>query len=206
MENTYKIPSQSERGTPPLLIACHGLPGAGKDAFARFLLENHLDCNWERIAFASPLKRGLSTMLNIPMEDIENPAIKNEPNYKFGRSIRHMAQSLGTEWGRNLIHDNLWVEIAREEITSRLNRGINVIVTDLRFPNEVDLIRELGGYVIHIIRNDNPHVVASLNSGLKSHPSDSSLPAGSVDFTIENNDTLEIFRRKVEFLLDMIRK
>ena len=60
-----------------ILIAAHGLPGCGKDTFANRLIEAG---TWGKVSFAGPLKRGLSAMLNIPMEDIENPSVKNEPD------------------------------------------------------------------------------------------------------------------------------
>lgn len=185
----------------PLLIALHGLPGSGKDTFANRLIEGG---GWGKVSFAAPLKRGISTMLNIPMEDIENPSIKNEPNYKFGRSIRYIAQTLGTEWGRNIISDDLWVQLGKESIVHMGERGINVVNTDLRFANEAEMIRELGGYVIHVIRDDKTLAERSESTGMSNHASNISLRDELIDFTIFNSRGIEEFQNEASSLISLI--
>ena len=177
----------------PLLIALHGLPGSGKDTFAAALDRNV----WSKVSFAAPLKRGLSTMLGIPLEDMENPTLKNAPNYKYGKSIRFMLQSLGTEWGRQLIADEIWVQQGKENIEHQFSHGMNVVNTDLRFPNEAKMVKELGGYIIHIIRDHNDNAVNSATNGLKNHPSDSGIPLELVDFAIYNNGSIEMLHDEV---------
>lgn len=174
----------------PLLIALHGLPGVGKDAFANRLIEHG---NWSKISFAAPLKRGLSTMLNIPMEDIENPSLKNAQNYKFNRSIRYMLQTLGTEWGRDLIDEDIWLKLAVEGINHQFTQGMNVINTDLRFPNESAIIKKMGGYVIHILRDTNIDGDVSMKTGVTSHQSNAGIPREHIDYIIHNNSTLSAF-------------
>ena len=179
------------------LIACHGLPGAGKDAFAKHIMKSG---GWRRVAFAEPLKRGLEAMLGIPMEDIENPEIKNAPNYKFGRSIRYMAQTIGTEWGRRLIIDSIWVDLAEEKIRKAWDEGLGVIITDLRFENEAIRVHELGGKTIHIIRDNNKHTDESAKNGVASHPSDVVLSADYIDYQLLNNGSLSEFYSECERL------
>lgn len=171
----------------PLLIALHGLPGVGKDAFANRLTESG---NWSKISFAAPLKRGLSEMLNIPIEDIDNPTLKNAPNYKFNRSIRYMLQTLGTEWGRDLIDEDIWLKLATEGIEHQFTQNMNVVNTDLRFPNESAMIKKMGGYIIHILRDTNIDGDISLKTGVSSHQSNAGLPKEHIDFTIRNNGSL----------------
>lgn len=185
----------------PLLIALHGLPGSGKDTFANYLLETDV---WAKVSFAAPLKRGLSAMLNIPMEDIENPKIKNEPNYKFGKSIRYLAQTIGTEWGRNLVADDIWVQLAEEQIRHFWAHDLNVANTDLRFENEAIRIKELGGIIIHITRNDNEHATKQENTGASNHASNVILPEQYIDYTIRNDYSLEMFHEEVSKVMYQI--
>jgi len=178
----------------PILIAFHGLPGSGKDTAANSLIE-HAD--WVKVSFAAPLKRGLVAMLGIPIEDIENHKIKNEPNYMFGKSIRYMAQTIGTEWGRNLIADDIWVQLAENSIRHSWRHGSNVANTDLRFENEAIRIKELGGYIVHIIRDANEHSERQNETGAVNHTSNVTLPAKYIDYTIHNNGSLEMFYSEI---------
>lgn len=188
--------------TKPLLIALHGLPGVGKDAFANRLIEGG---GWSKISFAAPLKRGMSTMLNIPMEDIDNPSLKNAPNYKYGRSIRYMLQTLGTEWGRNLITDDIWIQLAREGIDHQFSNYMSVINTDLRFPNESIMIKEMGGYVIHITRNENRDGDNAITNGASTHQSNAGIPKELIDYVIHNDGTLDEFEAEAIRVVNEIK-
>lgn len=185
-----------------ILIACHGLPGSGKDTFANFLIQSEM--NWSKVSFAAPLKRGLSTMFNIPLEDIENPTLKNAPNYKFGHSIRYMAQTLGTEWGRNLIKESVWIDLAEEAIHHAWNNNQNVINTDLRFENEAIKVKELGGIIVHIIRPENKFNDENNMHGAKEHKSNIILDSKYIDYTIINNGSLEDFHKNISIILGKI--
>jgi len=58
-------------------------------------------------------------------------------------------QTIGTEWGRNMIHPDIWVRAWEQS----LPEDADVVVDDVRFPNEVAAIRRLGGDVIRICRD-----------------------------------------------------
>lgn len=66
-----------------------------------------------------------------------------------GHTPRYAMQTIGTEWGRGIIGDSLWVNAWR----STLPKG-NIVVDDVRFENEADAVRELGGVVVRIVRGD----------------------------------------------------
>jgi hypothetical protein len=63
-------------------------------------------------------------------------------------SWRQLCQSLGTEWGRQHVHPDLWVKVA-ENLSKRYER---VVFDDVRFENEAAMIRRNGGLIIHIKR------------------------------------------------------
>lgn len=182
-----------------MIIGLTGAAGCGKDTLANYLV---IDGSWGKYSFASPLKRGLSEMLNIPMDDIENPLVKNEPNYKFGKSIRYMMQSIGTEWGRGMISDDIWVSLAKENILTLKNRHAGVVVSDVRFPNEANMIRDMGGFIIKITR-DTDHYL----NGIAGHQSEAGIPDSKVDYVVENNYTRKWFFDQVEVAIaDMCMK
>lgn len=125
--------------TPMRLIGIHGPARAGKDTLCSYILDN-LDDIWLRSSFADPIKRMLEA-IGVDCSD-EAKAVIDE---RFCYTPRHMMQILGTEWGREMIHGNIWVDAF-----ARLNAGKCVIVPDVRFENEADLVRE-HGVLIHLV-------------------------------------------------------
>lgn len=120
------------------LIGIAGQARSGKDTLASHLLAN-LD-DWSRASFADPLKSML-TAIGVDCSDDAKAAIDD----CFGVTPRHMMQTLGTEWGRHLIDNDIWVKAF-----ARLNAGKCVIVPDVRFENEANLVRE-HGILIHLV-------------------------------------------------------
>jgi len=120
------------------LIGIAGKARSGKDTAASYLL-NKLGGDWSTASFADPMK----AMLNAIDVDTSDEA-KDLPSNQYGVSTRHMLQTLGTEWGRNLIADDFWLTVFES-----MNAGRCLIVPDVRFENEADLIREFG-FLIHI--------------------------------------------------------
>lgn len=71
-------------------------------------------------------------------------ASKGVVDDRYGCTPRHIMQTLGTEWGRELIHPDVWVRAMGRRIFSQ-----PVVVADVRFPNEAMLVRNLG-VLIHV--------------------------------------------------------
>ncbi len=132
-------PSCNSNASKMRLIGIAGPARAGKDTLASYMLDN-LDGDWSRSSFADPIK----AMLEVIGVDCSDDA-KAVIDERFCYTPRHMMQILGTEWGREMIHGNIWVEAF-----ARLNAGRCVIVPDVRFENEADLVRE-HGVLIHLV-------------------------------------------------------
>ena len=132
-------PYEENVSTPMRLIGIAGPARAGKDTLASYMLDN-LDGEWSRSSFADPLKAMLS-VIGVDTSD-DKKAVTDD---RYGVTPRHMMQTLGTEWGREMIHGNIWVEAF-----ARMNAGKCVIVPDVRFENEADLVRE-HGVLIHLV-------------------------------------------------------
>jgi hypothetical protein len=116
--------------------------GSGKDTAAEVLTTE----GYQNVKFAAPLKAMISVLLDYQGVDeetigrmIEGDLKEVETHYLGGRTPRYAMQTLGTEWGRNLIADDLWVKITLDKALT----GPSVI-TDTRFPNEVDAVSEIG--------------------------------------------------------------
>lgn len=125
------------------LIGLIGRKGSGKDTAALTLLSQ----GYRNVKFAGALKDMLRCLLayqGTDQETIERMVegdLKETPTPLLGgREPRYAMQTLGTEWGRYLIASDLWVRTA-----IRRASGHHTVITDVRFPNEVDAVHEAGG-------------------------------------------------------------
>lgn len=122
-----------------MIIGLAGPIGAGKSTVASMLpVDAH-------IQWADPLYRGLAEMLGVPESTLRDRGQKEEPLDWLGASPRRLLQTLGTEWGRHLIRDDLWVLLTMRAIKQAGYR--NVAICGTRFRNEMDAIRQAGGEV-----------------------------------------------------------
>lgn len=135
------------------LVAFCGRAGAGKSTAADALVA----AGWRRVKFASILKdmlRAFYRSAGLDEAEIERRIegdLKEEPDpILCGASPRRAMVTLGTEWGRHLISPELWVRAWSARVERELARGASVVCDDLRFPNECDAVRALGGLVVRI--------------------------------------------------------
>lgn len=134
-----------------MLIGLSGLKWNGKTTAGKYLSEKH---GFVHTKFAAPLKDMLRTLLRHGecdediIERIIEGDLKEKPNAYLGnRTPVHAMQTLGTEWGRDLIVDGLWGNIWQSRAVKLMEDGCSVLVDDARFPNEAARIRSMGGYV-----------------------------------------------------------
>jgi hypothetical protein len=134
--------------TPPVLVAICGLAGSGKSTCAEFLVR---EWGYTNIKFASPIKEMLRA-LGLNDNHLEG-GLKEIPTALLaGQSPRHAMQTLGTEWGREQMGLDFWVDIWRLSAAKIIGEGGKVVVDDCRFPNELRAIRFLNGQAVTIQR------------------------------------------------------
>ena len=98
--------------------------------------------------FSNPIYEMLAA-IGIPADILRNKSRWNEPlPILCGKNTRFAATSLGTEWGRDMIGADLWANIAIGQVHELVSRGISVIIDNVRFPNEFELLREQGAQMI----------------------------------------------------------
>lgn len=158
----------------------------------------------EPVNFASPLKAMADTLLR----EMGYPEmVRDEMLYGNLKEVqipagtgyttpRKIMQHLGTDWGRQMIADNLWVSIAIRKAERFRQSGFSVVVDDMRFPNEYHAIKDAGGIVICVARPG-----ASLTS---EHPSEGALDDFGFDYTITNDGTLKDLEAKTKAVLTEI--
>ena len=128
-------------------------PQSGKTAVAHELQQHGYVC----VSFASPLKRMLGVFLSSAgygQEKIESLLFEHKEDRipEFGVSTRHLMQTLGTEWGRECISPDVWVTVWKNNVQKWLDGGLHVVVDDMRFPNEWNAVKELGGECWYVTR------------------------------------------------------
>lgn len=129
------------------VIGFSGRAGSGKSTAAAHLAQHH---GFRRISFADPLREML-VGLGVRYSEMRGPEKELPHRMLNGHTIRHALQTLGTEWGRDIMGADFWMNIAKEKAIEALATDTPIVFDDVRFPNEVKLIRDLGGMVIHII-------------------------------------------------------
>lgn len=175
----------SPDATPRIpLIGLAGQAGSGKDTLAAHLCQAH---GFASLALADPIRAGLRAMLGLSLEDFTRRDLKEAPIAWLGRSPRQLAQTLGTEWGRELIHPEIWLRVAEQTI-ARLSqsRPAGIVITDIRFENEADWLRAQGGTVWHLRRNQ-----AGLHGATSQHVSEQHIPEIEGDAIVDNNGTIK---------------
>jgi hypothetical protein boklE_20810 len=104
-----------------------------------------------------------------------------------------MMQTLGTEWGRSLLPD-LWLRVWRHEVDDQAHC---VCVPDIRFDNEAELIRGLGGTIIHVQRKPTADMLA-----VPAHASEAGITRMKGDIIFRNDRGIEKMAQLAASILD----
>lgn len=168
------------------LIGITGRAGSGKDTLAQALCGKF---GYRQYSFAEPIYNMLKTL---PYAEHWNGNMardeKEKVNAFYGKSTRQMLQTLGTEWGRLHVHPNIWVNILQDKLERKhaITGHSKYVINDLRFPNEAELVRDLGGICVRVVRNKESDVPAT-------HQSEFGISNELLDTTINNFTTIEAF-------------
>jgi len=175
----------------PRLIGIHApVPGSGKTTIANFLVEEH---NYHRIPFADPLKLMMRALLQsfgytVSTGDrlLNEPELKERILPELGVTPRYMMQTLGTEWGRKLIHSEIWL-LAWKRSVEELGIYGNVVVDDVRFPNELEIVKSMPDSALWWVERPSVPVASSVMA----HSSQQPLDQFQFDITFVNNGTIK---------------
>lgn len=173
------------------IIGIHGRARSGKDTLASFLVDHH---GFHRIGLADPLRRFVGDITGLSEEQLMDGAVKEEPiPWLNDKSPRYLMQTLGTEWGRALVSDGVWLAVAHAKIEAARKAGFaGVVIPDIRFDNEAEWVNEMGGEVVHLVRPGAVQVNA--------HASENGIADHLVEYLIVNNGTLGDLAKDAEFL------
>lgn len=173
------------------ILGLGGYAQSGKDTLAGQLAE----LGWTQMAFADSLRDSLLALNPIvatrwgPLGSIKRvPYHLSDLVWDIGwdaakvkvPEVRRLMQRMGTEVGRNIFGPNVWVEALFNKAKAL---GVeSLVISDVRFPNEIAKIRELGASVWVYRPGVGP---------INSHASDNSLSSADFSFSVNNNGSLE---------------
>ena len=145
-----------------MLIGICGLIGSGKGTVADTLVNDH---GFTKISFADKLKDTVAHLYDWDRAMLEGDTDKSRKwreqvdefwTQETGRKItpRIVLQEFGTDCMRNGFDKNIWVSFVKKKILA--NPDVNFIIPDVRFPNEIDVIKQLNGQVWQVRRGQLP--------------------------------------------------
>ena len=208
-----------------MIIGISGRMGSGKntvgDIIEKICLTNEGPL-FEQKAFAGKLKQIGSILSGVPVEYFEDQDFKKLPmGIEWEMTYREFLQKLGTEAMRDGLHTNVWVNALfadyfckdcgwEEEQKGTIDACSgkhelpNWIITDMRFPNELEAVKEKGGITIRVVRPHgytNPHTGEYKEMPLSYHPSETALDDAKFDYEIINDGSMEKLVKKVRKIL-----
>lgn len=171
-----------------MLIGLTGLKQTGKTTAGDFLAHKY---SFHHTSFAAPMRKFALDVLC--MNETQLEFSKEQPlTFLDGKvTPRKFLQQLGTEFGRNMIHPDLWVR----SCLMKIDMNKRTVVSDCRFDNEAHAIRAMGGRIIEITRRGQG------NSG-DTHASEAGIHPALIDHTISNNgERVEPFHADIDSLM-----
>lgn len=173
-----------------MLVGLCGAAGSGKTTIADWLRDRH---GYRVMSFADPLYDAVSAITGVPVERLKDRATKEAALPGIGKSPRYLLQTLGTEWGRNMVSKDLWINAALSKVTP----GENAVIGDVRFDNEADAILERGGLIVYVYRSG----WQCLSDDTAAHPSEAGVSFEKIDAFVDNSSSVDQLLARVSQLI-----
>jgi hypothetical protein len=193
------------------IIGIVGLIGSGKDTIADYLVNFH---GYRRDSFAGTLKDAVSTIFGWDRDLVEGRTSvarqwREQVDEWWAQRLnipdltpRYVLQQWGTEVVRKGFHDDTWIASLENKLR---NSEDDSVITDCRFPNEVKMIKDLGGKVLRVKRGEDPEwyeIAIEANRGdkealdlmtnyYKVHVSEWAWAGAGFNYTVHNNGSID---------------
>ena len=209
-----------------MILGVTGFIGSGKDTVADYLCTFH---GFKRMSFAASLKDAVSSVFGWDREMLEGSTKTSREwreqkdewwSNRLGMDVtpRWILQLWGTEVCRNGFHQDIWVASVENKLR---NTKDNIVITDCRFANEIQAIKNAGGYTMRVSRGQPPEwydAAVSYNKGEhgnmnwaiskakldrnRVHASEYSSVGLDYDYYIDNNGTIDDLHKQIESIIN----
>lgn len=209
-----------------MIIGFVGFIGSGKDTAADYLVNFH---GFRRDSFANTLKDAVANVFGWDRTLLEGRTAearewREQVDIWWANRLdmphltpRWILQYWGTDVCRKAFHDDIWIASVENKMRKT---GDNIVISDVRFPNEIAAIHNAGGIVVRITRGENPEwydAAASANAGpegnatwsisksklesIKIHASETAWVGGNIDHVISNDNSIDELFAQISQLL-----
>jgi hypothetical protein len=208
-----------------MIIGFVGFIGSGKDTAADYLVNFH---EFRRDSFANTLKDAVAAVFGWDRTLLEG---RTKEAREWREQVdewwstrlnmpkltpRWVLQNWGTEVCRNGFHDDIWIASLENKMRKTND---NIVISDVRFPNEIKAIHNAGGIVVRVKRGSEPdwyQDAVNMNAGrtnmswlisktrieqLGIHASETAWVGGNIDFIVENDGTINDFCEQIKNLV-----
>jgi hypothetical protein len=209
-----------------IIIGISGLIGSGKDTVADYLVNTH---GFARISYAGVIKDIASTIFGWSRDMLEG---RTKASREWREQVdkwwaakldmhnftpRFVLQNFGTELFREHFHPNIWIHSVEHKL---MNSTDNIVISDVRFPNEIKSIKDAGGIMIRTHRGPDPEwyrAAEIVNNGptqnlswasnkamldsYKIHASETAWIGTEFDATLDNDGTIDDLYAQINDLL-----
>lgn len=195
------MPNKNVKGK--VIAIYSSFPGQGKSVICQRLVKEH---GFHHLPFARLIKRLAFVLLtehgysgNAAIRYLESEKEVHLDKIAGAPTARYLLQTLGTEWGRHIIHANLWLLEWETQARTLTDSGLNIVADDLRLPSEVEAVHRLGGRIWRVERPD-AEIPESSN-----HETEGRLNSVSFDRLLINDGTIESLYKKVDAAVNFTR-
>jgi hypothetical protein len=200
-----------------MIIGVIGFIGSGKGTAADVLVEKH---GFVKLSFADAVKDATAAIFGWQRSLLEGDTLESrefrETNdewwaNRFGFehfSPRLALQLMGTEAGRNVFHKDVWVYA----LERKMEMYQNVVIADVRFPNEIEWMRSKGGFAVRVVRGHDPgwyndavrankEKNTDYMSGHTIHYSEWAWAGEIMDYQLDNNGSISMLEADIGHML-----
>mgnify|MGYP005728019407 CR=1 FL=1 len=173
------------------VIALTGPKRVGKTTVANAISDN-VDRVVQIMSFADPMRLMLQA-IGVRSDLMLDQNMKETPIAGLGKSARQLLQTLGTEWGREMVAEDIWLWAMDKRVQQAKYDGAKIIIIDdCRFDNEAKWIEQQGGSVILLER-------AGYEYGADNHSSEQPINKKNIDMVCDATDEYKAAERIIEF-------
>lgn len=201
-------PTDCKNNKKIIQIALCGYKHSGKSTVASYLCDKY---NMKELTFAGCLKNAVQAIFNVTHEQLHNPDLKEKIDTRWNITPRKMMQIVGSAIRHYVVEQTPELYLGPcisitsknmfDQIAKHTQDNHSVIISDVRFDEEADMIKHMGIPLICIKRNVNQNTE---ENNRDRHESEQDPLRFNPNYIIENNNTIEELRTNIDKIVQLL--